>query len=127
MYKNTLREFGEIMQKYIYFACLIFIFVHFGYTIECHGHWREMAKATDIKLPALYQYLTFVDCQSDQRDATLAVYSAECLQNTTCVGIRLDQPGAFCTLLNSPRDDGITPLDDNLWLIINRDLPGFAG
>ena len=90
------------------------------------GPWREMAKATDIKLPALHEYMTYVDCQSDQRDATLAVSSAECLQNTTCVGIRMDQPGAFCTLLNSPRDNGITPIDNNLWLIINE-IPGFAG
>ena len=97
--------------------CLILLGIYHCHGYECSGPERILTKAVDIKSNVLHEYLRYLHCETDGKYDTWHMYTATCLENTTCVGIRSKPPFAICTRWSFPQDQ---PGEiEGLWLMLS--------
>ena len=108
----------------LYVVYLFVLVIHYTLSFDCGYASRTFKKATYINSTLLYEYLSYVDCQPNIECETWHSYTARCLKNTFCVGIRLEQPLGMCIFSNISRNG---PLQmEGLWLITSE-LERFEG
>ena len=105
-----------MVQNNLHSTRLILTGVLISKTFGCIAPIRTLTKATDITSPFLYEYMRFLNCHRIHENNRFQLYSANCIRNTSCVGIHANAPLATtCSLTNTSRDEIMSV--HNLWLI----------
>ena len=110
--------------KVLKVVCLIVLVIDYAHAFNCGGASKTLKKAADIDSTLLYEYLSHVNCQTSTDCGTWQSYTARCLENATCLGIRSSQPLAMCSFSNISRNGPFQT--EGLWLIISE-LERFEG
>ena len=107
------------MARCILRAVLVILFgIHCSYTYDCGSAMRTIKKARDIHSSFIHEYVRYVKCQRGHANAHWQGYIAECLGNTSCVGIVTTTPPVLCALFIDAQINNLQMED--LWLVIEE-------
>ena len=109
-----------LIMSYIFAIILLHIF--HTHSQQCIGSPRTMLGASSIQSNILYEYLGLLDCHVVEVFDEWQACAAECMKNSTCVGIQPNSPCAICFLSNITHT-GPLIIDD--YFLIIEDLKEF--
>ena len=100
------------MLREVYLISIIIIH-SYCYSFECDDSVRTIQKASDVESNLnVSEYLPYLNCESNYGNAGWELYTAQCLANSSCVGIRTTIPPELCTLANETRNHGNMTIED---------------